>query len=306
METTPATSPLPDREETLTAPRGIGLHLEHFAPRGTPRSVLVTVHGYAAHAGLYRQVGATFAAAGIATTAFDCRGHGRSTGRRGHCRRFTDYVDDLELVVAAARAAHPELPWGLLGHSHGALIALEAVLAGRLRPDRLVMAAPYLALTMKVPAWKLALAPLISLLWPSLAMASGIPAEDVSRNPEAVERQRTDPLIHHVATSRWFLEARGAQARARAAAAGLATPTLMLIAGRDRIVDNTAAEDFALAAAPVTTVRRYEHLFHELLVEPEWPEVLADISHWLCAPPQPRAHPPEASDKTPAIIQPSP
>jgi alpha-beta hydrolase superfamily lysophospholipase len=300
---TPVPLSLHGAEETLDAGAGVTLHLEHFAAQGEPRMVVVALHGYAAHIGNYRHVALTLAEAGIATTYFDCRGHGRSSGARGHCVRFEEYIADLERVVARARAAHPELPWALLGHSHGALIAVEAVLKGRLRPDRLVLAAPHLGLRMKVPAWKLLLAPVMSLLWPGLALASGLRAEEVTRNPEAIERHREDTLIHHVATSRWFIEARRAQAHARGAAATLATPTLLLVAGADRIVDNDAIAAFADAAASVLTVRRYEGLYHELFVEPEWPQVLADISHWLCASPQAAPDPREAKDETPAILR---
>jgi alpha-beta hydrolase superfamily lysophospholipase len=294
------------REETLQAGPGVTLHVEHFPAQGETRLVVVALHGYAAHLGNYRHVAATLAKAGIATTYFDCRGHGRSTGPRGHCRRFEQYIDDLGLVVAGARAAHPGLPWALLGHSHGALIAVEAVLRGRLRPDRLVLAAPHLGLRMKVPAWKRLLAPLLSLVWPGLALASGLRAEEVTRNPAAIERHRTDPLIHHVATSRWFIESRRAQAHARGAAATLAIPTFLLVAGADRIVDNDAIAAFAAATPAVLTVRRYEGLYHELFVEPEWQQVVADISHWLAGSPGARPDPREAKDDSPAILEPSP
>jgi lysophospholipase len=305
----PALPALPSavgREETLEAGGGVTLHVEHFAAQGEARFLVVAVHGYAAHLGGYRHVAAALAAAGIASTYFDCRGHGRSTGSRGHCRRFGEYLDDLALVVARAREARPGLPWALLGHSHGGLIAAEAVLQGRLEPDRLVLAAPHLGLRMKVPAWKLSLAPLMSLVWPGLAMASGLRPEEVTRNPAAVERVRTDPLVHHVATSRWFMEARQAQAHARGAAATLATPTLLLVAGGDRIVDNDAITAFAEAAARVLTVRRYEALYHELFLEPEWPQVVADISHWLLASPPETPDPREATDDSPAILHSSP
>ena len=292
-----------DREETLAAEGDITLHVEHFAPRGEARGVVVALHGYAAHVGSYRHAAASLAAAGLATTSFDCRGHGRSGGPRGHCRRFGEYIDDLELVVARARIAHPGVPWALLGHSHGALIALEAVLTGRLRPDGLVLAAPMLIRKLKVPVWKLAIAPVASLLCPRLALASGLLAEDVTRDPEEIERQRKDPLIHHVATPRWFREAGRALAHARGAAATLATPTLLLMAGEDKIVDNAAMDAFARAAGAILTVRRYEGLYHDLFVEPEWPQVLADISHWLCALPQAARAAPEATAETPAILQ---
>ena len=92
----------------------------------------------------------------------------------------------------------------------------------RLHPDRLVLAAPWLQLAMKVPRWKLSLGALTSRFWPTLALANGIRAEDVSRNPEVLANFWKDPLVHHVATARWFAEATAAQRRILGAAASWA------------------------------------------------------------------------------------
>jgi alpha-beta hydrolase superfamily lysophospholipase len=294
------------REDTIAAAGGVTLHVESFVPRQQPRMVLVAVHGFSAHCGLYRHVGTALAEAGIAVVQFDCRGHGRSTGRRGHVTRFTEFVDDLALVIARAREDFPALPWALMGHSHGATIALDYVLGGRVTPDRLVLAAPWLELAMKVPAWKRLPAPLLSRLWPTLTLPNGIRAEDVSRNPAVVENFQTDPLVHHVASARWFREARTAQARIRGAAATLTVPTLLLLAGQDRIVMNEANLELARAAAGVVELRQYDALYHELFLELEAPAVLSDIAGWLCSPRTTTTDRGRAAAESPGILRSSP
>jgi alpha-beta hydrolase superfamily lysophospholipase len=252
----------PDRTEALEASLGVPsgpvkLYLEHFLPPGPPSGVLLAVHGYGVHCGLYRHVGATFARAGWAVTQFDCRGHGQSTGRRGHVARFSDYGDDLAAVAARARSlAPPGVPLVLLGHSHGATIALDSVLRGAVTPDRMVAATPFLGLTMPVPLVKRAISPLMSRVWPTLTLANGIRSVDLSRNPEWIAVRDADPLVHHVATARWFHELQAAQARILAGAAALRVPTLLLVAGRDRIVSVSA----------------------------ELARVLADVASWLRTP----------------------
>jgi alpha-beta hydrolase superfamily lysophospholipase len=280
-EILPRTGPPPDREIRVEAAGDIVLQLEQFDPPEALRAHLVIVHGYSSHAGLYRHVAAMLAASGLAVTTFDCRGHGRSSGRRGHAHRFTEFLDDLDLVLTRARAAAPQLPLYLLGHSHGAVILLDAVLAQRVRPDRMVLAAPWLQLAMKVPWWKLQLGAFTSRFWPTLAMANGIRPEDVSRNPEVLENFWKDPLVHHVATTRWFAEATAAQRRILAAAAQLGVPTLLLVAGADRIVVNDAASVLAEAAPRFIRLRRFDGLYHELFLEPEWREVVTEVSRFL-------------------------
>jgi alpha-beta hydrolase superfamily lysophospholipase len=284
--------PVPDAEETAVTPDGLVLHVERFVPRTAPLGLLVIVHGFSAHIGNFRHVGRACADAGLATTLFDCRGHGRSQGRRGHVARFADFVSDLDLVMAGARALWPAIPLSLAGHSHGALIcmtymrepvapAAERRLTQPADVRSLVLAAPFFGLRLKVPAVKLALAKPLGSIWPTLALANGVKGTDVSRVPEVQAGFYTDPLIHHVATPRWFNEVRAAQERALAIAEGdLQTPTLILMAGADRVVSNDAILAFARAAGPMAEVKRYDNLFHEMFLEPERDQVIADLIRW--------------------------
>jgi alpha-beta hydrolase superfamily lysophospholipase len=284
------TMPTPSSEQSLTTPDGVKLHVEHFAARGRAVGTLVFVHGFSAHIGNFRHVGRALGDAGFATTLFDCRGHGRSDGRRGYVRRFGDFVADLDLVIAGTRAANPSVPLVLAGHSNGALISLGYLLEvsgaqGLLtRPadvGALAIAAPFLSLRMKVPAIKRALAGPLGFLWPTLAMSNGVKAADVSRTPEAQAGFEADPLVHHVATSRWFNETLSAQARVMEAAPGLKTPTLMQLAGADRVVSNDAARQFAGSAGPIVELRVYDNLFHEMFLEPERDAVIAELIRWI-------------------------
>ena len=277
----PDLSPAQPVEQKIAIAGGLALHAEQFLPAGAPRAALVLVHGFSAHCGNYRHVAQAFADAGVASTLFDCRGHGRSPGRRGYVERFTDFLDDLDAVLAATRAAWPGVPVILLGHSHGATIALDYLLSGRGAVDALVLAAPYLALKLKVPAVKLHLSNLMGRVWPTLTLGNELRPKDVSRNPEVWAGMENDPLIHHVATPRWFNEVRAAQARILQAAEKLKTPTLMLLAGRDRIVSSDVALAFAQAAGPIVEVKQYEDLFHEMFLEPERDVLIADIVRWV-------------------------
>jgi alpha-beta hydrolase superfamily lysophospholipase len=275
----------PTHEESLSA-GGVALHVEHFCPAVPARLVLVTVHGFGAHCGIYRHVAGALVARGIAVTQFDCRGHGRSQGRRGHVDRFDDYHDDLCLVVRRARERTPGVPWALMGHSLGGAIVLDHVLRQQSQPqaDRLVAVAPWLELKMKVSVPKRAAADFFSRLKPTLTTGNGIKAEDVSRSPEVVANFFRDPLVHHVATAGWFASVLRTQAALRTMAGQLAVPTLLLVAGRDRIVSTEAALAFAQAAGSAVEVRRYQDLYHEIFLEPERERVLSDVANWLLQP----------------------
>jgi alpha-beta hydrolase superfamily lysophospholipase len=272
----------PDLETTLRRSE-LDFHVEHYGAKGESRLSLIMVHGFSAHCGLYRHVGAAFASAGIAVTQFDSRGHGRSGGRRGHVNDFSEYLDDLAMVVDWARQQNVGKPWALLGHSMGAAISLAFVLdkTRTEMPGRLVMATPWLKLKMKVSPPKRTAANIAARFLPTLTGPNGIIAENISRNPLVLDGFDKDPLVHHVATAGWFLAALRTQARIRLQPKELHVPTLMLLAGGDRIVANETALAFAREAGSVVEIRDYPELFHEMYLEPEAAVVLADIAAWL-------------------------
>jgi lysophospholipase len=280
-----AAGPAPEVEIALARPTA-KLHVEHYLARAETRQNAIFVHGYSAHCGLYRHVGAALAAAGIAVTLFDCRGHGRSQGRRGHVADFAEYVDDLVAVAEWACARNPGLPWTLITHSFGGTIALDFLLDERRagKPSRLVLAAPWLKLRMDVAAPKRLAAKVAAKVAPTLSMPNGLRAEEISRSPSARLNFATDPLIHHLATAGWFMATLRAQARIRLRAGKLTVPTLLLLAGEDRIVANESNRALAAAAGGPVETRVYDELFHELFLEPEADAVLADVAAWLLKP----------------------
>jgi alpha-beta hydrolase superfamily lysophospholipase len=277
-------SPPPTAEETVPARDGTKLHVEHFLPAGPPQGVLVFTHGFSAHIGNFRHVGGAFADAGLAATFFDCRGHGKSEGRRGYVQRFSDFEDDLTLMIERAQARHPNLPLALAAHSQGATVTLDLLMrdaAVRSAVKAVGVAAPFLALKLKVPLFKLALAKVMGRMWPTLTMGNELAGEDLSRNPDVIVGVALDPLVHHAATPRWFNELRATQARVVAAAKELRTPTFMQIAGQDRIVSNDVDLAFAREAGSIVEVKVYDNLFHEMFLEPERDEVIADLVRWI-------------------------
>jgi alpha-beta hydrolase superfamily lysophospholipase len=279
-------TPGPDLETTLQRD-GLAFHVEHYRPSGVARLSLVMMHGFSAHCGLYRHVGEGMARRGIAVTQFDGRGHGKSGGRRGHVDDFADYLDDLAMVIDWARAKNPGVPWALMGHSLGGAIVLALTLDEKRteKPSRLVLVAPWLKLRMKLPAPKRLAANLVARVAPTLSMSNGLLAENISRNPAVVGGFVQDPLIHHTASAGWFMATLRAQAFVRTHAEYLKVPTVMLLAGEDRIVANEANLAFARAAGDSVAVRTYDGLFHEMLLEPEAAVVIEDIGAWLTSSP---------------------
>jgi alpha-beta hydrolase superfamily lysophospholipase len=269
------------QEHFFDAGDGLRLFFRHwFVPE--PKGLVAMVHGFAEHSGRYGHVADFLCEQGWSVAAFDCRGHGQSGGRRAHVDHFQDYLDDTRSFLdEIKKAGYQELPI-MLGHSQGGLIAARYV---QMIPDGvagLVLSSPYLALAMKVPAVKAVAGKVVSKIFPTLAMKTGLDSSVLSHDQEVVEKYAADPLVSNIATARWFTEITEAQATAVQQAGGIKCPMLMLLAGDDRLVSAQVSKNlFAGAASADKTLHEYDGYFHEVLNEVGRDKVLADLRTWL-------------------------
>jgi acylglycerol lipase len=256
---------------------GTPLHVRGWSAPGKPWARVLIVHGIGEHSGRYERTGRLMAAAGLDVQAFDLRGHGLSGGRRVYIRRWDDYLDDVEVRLAALR--EPGLPLVLFGHSMGALIALTYVCSGRPAPDLLVLSAP--PLDARVPAWQRLLAPILGVVAPTVVLANPISGDQLAHDPAVGIAYFADPLVQPRSTTRLGAQLLSAAKRARSELVRLNVPTLVIHGGADTLVPTAVSEP--LARLPGVERRVLPDLRHETLNEPEGPEVVAGVVAWLRA-----------------------
>lgn len=267
-------------ESHIQGIRGEVLFTRSWLPEACERA-LVVVHGYAEHSGRYEHVAAWLADRGCAVHAYDHFGHGRSAGPRGHVRRFDDYLDDLQEVLARSREAHPGLPQFALGHSMGGLI-LATLLRERAPAltGAVITGAPLAReLGLRRRMWLLRV---LRHLASRRSIPSQLPPEGLSRDPEVVERYLADPLVFRTMTLSLAVELADAVARTAPGAAEVAVPLLTLHGEADPICPVAAARAFGeQVPVPGSRFRAYPELRHEILNEPERERVLEDILAWI-------------------------
>lgn len=267
---------------TFSADDGLRLHLQAWLPDAGPVAVLAVVHGYGDHGGRYGYLGEVMAAQGHAVHVYDLRGHGRSAGRRGHIQRFTEYLADTRVFLDAVRVAHPGAPLYLLGHSLGGLIAAAFAEMGPAGLGGLILSSPFLRLATPPSVSKVYGARVLSRVMPAIDIGNTVQAADLSHERDVVEAYVTDPLVHHVATSRWAVEMLAAQRMVLEGAPRISLPLLLLFSDADPITDPVAScELFAAAGSADKTERRYAGYYHELFNETGRAAVFADLTAWL-------------------------
>jgi alpha-beta hydrolase superfamily lysophospholipase len=240
-----------------------------------PRAAMLIVHGVAEHIGRYEHVGAYFAGHGIDVVGFDLRGHGRSGGKRGFIDSWSDFLDDVEDLLAQRRAL--DVPVVLYGHSMGGLISTTYAESDRPQPDLLVLSAP--ALEANLPAWQRALSPIMSKVLPSVSLPNDLDGDLLARNPEVGRVYESDPLRVKTGTPRLGYEAMKAMDGARANLEKIEIPTYVFHGSDDRLVPVTASEGFEHLSN--ATRRVWGGLRHECHNEPEQVEVLGEVVAWL-------------------------
>ncbi|WP_369174081.1 lysophospholipase [Streptomyces sp. R28] len=242
-------------------------------PSPRPRYVALVIHGYGEHAGRYAEVADVLVEHGAAVFGPDHVGHGRSAGERVVIEDFEDVVADVHAVADLARAAYPDLPVVLIGHSMGGLIAARYA---QLHGDGLA------ALVLSGPVigdWAL---PRRLLALDEIPDTPISPAA-LSRDPEVGAAYAADPLVWHGPMKRPTVEAFARMLDTVSKGGDLGRlPLLWLHGDEDRLVplpgSRVGVEELR---GNELTERVYPGARHEVFHETNRAEVFADVTHFL-------------------------
>lgn len=264
----------------LTGIGGLRLHYRTWEAADPAAAVLV-IHGLSDHAGRYADVADVLIGEGFSAFALDLRGHGASEGRRGHVRNFACLLQDVDRFLREVTAlTGRDTPLFFFGHSLGGLIVLRYLAAFRPAIRGAVVSSPWID-TARLSGWQRTAVHALSRVLPALPLRSGIRAEDLSHNTEAVRAYNRDPRVHNTITPRLYTEAERAGARVLRHKQ-FRVPLLFMLAGADRVVDTAASVRLAKGMdTATTTVKVYPGRFHEIWNETDSQAVIADLVAWM-------------------------
>jgi acylglycerol lipase len=279
----PVTLAQAHREGWLTGAGGATLFRQTWRPAGPAKAVLINLHGLGDHSGLYPALVEHFTARNITVHAPDLRGNGRSAGRRGYVERWEQYREDLERFVTLVHREEPDRPVFLLGNSLGGLVVLDYVLH---RPEGIrgvIAVSPALG-RVGVPAPLMALGRVMSRVWPSFSVRTGMDLSGLARDPAVVEAVLADPLFHRLGTARLSTEVVAAIARVHEGAPRFPLPLLVLHGSDDRMVRPDGSRAFVPRVGhPDRELREYPGAYHALFADVGRERVLTDVEQWIAA-----------------------
>ena len=271
------------KEGSFTGAEGYRIFTRSWEPpTGSPRAVLVIVHGFNSHSGHYLWVGDQFARSGIAAYALDLRGRGKSEGDRYHIDNIDDYTRAVDTLVDQARAEHPGLPVFLLGHSAGGVVSCVYSLDHQDKLAGLICE----SFAHELPAPAIALAALrgLSHIVPN-AHVLRLDNNGFSRDPQVVAALNSDPFVKdEVQPTETIAAMLRGDARLKEGFAQLTLPVLIMHGTLDAVTKPSGSQDFYdHAGSADKTLKLYEGHFHDLLNDVDKEIVMADIQEWITA-----------------------
>ena len=269
-------------EETIEGADGLELFVRSWRPTTQARALVVIVPGFNAHSGYYEWPAGQLTAKGYAVYSGDLRGRGRSDGERFYVEHMTDYVRDVEKVMALAQSREPGLPVYLLGHSAGGVVAClytlehQEVLAGLICES--------FAFQVPAPDFALAVFKGLSHIAPH-AHVLRLKNEDFSRDPAAVAAMNADPLIaHETQPTQTLAEMVRADERLKVDFPKVTLPVLIIHGSADKATRPSGSQlFFDTAGSADKTLKLYEGHYHDLLNDLGKEQVMDDITAWLDA-----------------------
>jgi len=264
---------------------GYRLGVLSWAGASRPRGDLVILHGVQSHAGWYHGLGRRLAAAGLNAHFPDRRGSGANSPARGHAASARRLVDDVVEVLAAIPRTGGPLVLG--GISWGGKLAVVAAARNPRTVDGLALICPGLHPRVGVRAReKLGVAAAL-LTGQAARPVFPIPLADpalFTDNSAARRFIANDPLSLRLGTAGLLFASRMLDRQVSRARRRVRCPALLMLAGRDRIVDNRSTRAyFEGLGSERKTVIEYPEAHHTLDFEPDPGRYVRDLVGWIDA-----------------------
>lgn len=269
----------------LTASDGYRLHYRHWAAcTDQPRGYIIAVHGIQSHSGWYDFSCGHLAKAGYDVFFMDRRGSGLNEEQRGHAthpdRLINDVVQTISEVRHERNANSPNSPVILMSVSWGGKLAVMTTARRPDLVDGLLLLYPGIFSRKKVNAAKrLLLKSVVNLGYSETVARVALNAPVLFT--DQIEFQKfieDDPLFLTEATCGFLHSSLQLDAMLEEAPEKIRCPVIMMLAGRDRIIDNVATKKyFHRFSSADRKLIVYPNACHTLEFEPDRENFINDL-----------------------------
>jgi acylglycerol lipase len=263
---------------------GTDFFVRGWEPSNKPKALIALVHGLGEHTGRYEHVAKAMTDAGYAFVGFDLRGHGKSSGVRGHFPSLDAVMQDIKEFFVFLSQRYPDLPQFLYGHSLGGLLVLTYALKNKVGLKGVIATGAGLRSPIHEQKMKVIMAKLLGSLAPTSLIASGLDTAALSHDPNVVNTYKTDPLIHDRISLGFGKAGLHATDYVWSHAGEFSLSLLIMHGAADKITYSYGSEDFFKLVAKNNrdaTLKIWDTLYHEIHNEPQKEQVIKLMIDWL-------------------------
>ena len=269
-------------EDRYVAADGTSLPLSVWpAANGAPKAVILALHGFGDYRMAWEEPAGGWSGADITTYAYDQRGFGGSP-TRGRWPGTDTLVEDARTVAALVRARHPGVPFYLAGESMGGAVVLVAA-DRETESDGLILSAA--AVRSRDTFGPVASAGLWFFAHTIPWMPAGPTSIDYqpTDNPRTIAKLRNDPMMLRQPRLDMAYGLVDLMDDARASAARVNEPYLMMYGLGDRIVpqEPVKAAIAIMPPRPDSKLAFYKNGYHLLMRDKAGPAVTEDVVAWI-------------------------
>ena len=272
----------PAELRAFQASDGYRFYYRHYPAAGRPRGRLVFVHGIRSHGGWYTRSCAAFATAGYDVYFLDRRGAGLNTAHRADCPNFRRLLDDVAEFVQQLRAERGWLPVVLCGISWGGKLAAGLPYRKPGLVDGLVLLCPGLVPKVAPPFARRVRIALARVLRPWRPFPIPLNEPDLfTASPHWQKYVAEEPHGLRLATARFLFSSFSFDIYLRRAVKRVTVPTLLVLGGQDRVIDNAQTRLLAGRFGVPVSIIDYPAAHHTLEFEPDGHPWVGDVTTWL-------------------------
>lgn len=249
-----------------------------------PKAVVALIHGIGEHSARYKHLAEFLIEHDYAFAAFDLRGHGKTTGKRGHTPTYNTMLDDIDQFLGKVRAFYPNSPVFLYGHSMGGNIVLN-YFVNRQPVDLqgIVTTGAFVKLAFEPSAFMVSMGRLMRNILPGFSQKNQLVVDHISRSPEVVAAYQKDDLVHNKVTATLGIGMIETAKMLYSYKGNTKIPMLIMHGGADKLTSPKGSKQFAKNVKGDVTFKEWDGLFHEIHNEPEKDEVFGYLLTWLDA-----------------------
>jgi alpha-beta hydrolase superfamily lysophospholipase len=244
---------------------------------------LTIIHGFGDHGGRFDGMATSLASYGLAVTAVDLIGHGRSPGRRGVIESYDQLLDEVDRSLELSKRKWPKMPHFVFGQSMGGNLVINWMLRRPGATDGVlgtIVSAPLLR-PKRMPQEKYMRAGRwLADRLPNFRVPTPTRVDWLCRDPRAQDAYRRDPLVHRTMSLRLATSLVDSGLWAMDRAGELGVPSLLIHGSEDRLTCPIATQEFAHRAGGHVEFLLFQGCRHELHEEPPREYIFESIASW--------------------------